>query len=127
MITVTSNIMSDTSNELSAEQRKAAFATWLKPLQPANPTRNTMLTRVAPWRHEFAEAIAAGYTWPQLAKEIAPKPEIGVKTSGDHLRKSVLKAFKDAKEPLPPGIRISHPHKSPPKPGTKSPAPGPRA
>lgn len=89
--------MSDTQDPMSIEERRAVFAAWLKPM----PTRITIMDRIAPWRHQFAKANAAGYTWDQLAKEIATKPEIGVQITGNHLKKCVHLAFRAANERSP--------------------------
>jgi hypothetical protein len=72
------------------------------------PPRDTMLSRIAPWRHEFMQAIAAGYTWAQLAQSVAPQPEIGVTTTAEHLRKCVRAAFALANEPFPGTRRRRH-------------------
>lgn len=95
--------MAETPEIITDEQRKATFATWISTHKPEKPPRQTLITRVAPWRHEFIAAIAQGYSWDQLAKEIAPKPEIGINVTGAHLKRCVYRAFAAAKELVPGG------------------------
>lgn len=86
---------------LADSDRSALFISWLRSVTPARSPKETIVTKVAPWRRHFTDAIAAGYSWRQLAKQVAPKPEIGIKTSAAHLKKCVRKAFIDAGESMP--------------------------
>jgi hypothetical protein len=95
------NSMSDTPiATFTDSDRDDLFAGWLKPLRPARPPRVTLVARIAPWRHHFTKAIEAGFTWDQLAREVATKPEIGVTVSGSHLKKCVSEAYLLAGESL---------------------------
>jgi hypothetical protein len=98
--------MSETpAGPLTDTDRNRLFDTWLKPIQPAKPRLETVVEKLAPWRRQFADAVAAGYTWRQLAEEVAAKPEIGIKISAEHLRKSIFTAFQAAGETTPGQIK----------------------
>jgi hypothetical protein len=103
----TKSDMSDDPKTPTRDQRKAAITSWLSSIPPAHPTKPTLVDRVAPWRLELAEAVAAGYSWTQLAKHVANRPEIGVNVTGDYLKQCVHQAFIQAKETPPAATRTA--------------------
>lgn len=93
--------VNETPTALTDTDRSHLFDTWLKPIKPAKTRHETLVAKLAPWRHQFADAVVAGYTWRQLADEVATKPEIGIKMSAEHLRKCICAAFQAAGETMP--------------------------
>ncbi len=104
--------MSDTPKLLSDAERAAFLSSYLKSVKPANPPKTSAVDRISQWRHDLVGAARQGYTWRQLAREVASKPEIGLDISGDYLKKCVRDAFAAAKESFPPELRISRHHRS---------------
>jgi hypothetical protein len=103
--------MSDTSTAtLTDADRDRVFGAWLKPIKPAKSHKETVPEKLTPWRHQFVGAIAAGYTWEQLATEVATKPEIGMKISAKHLKNSIYAAFKAAGETMPGQTKAKRRH-----------------
>ena len=120
--------MPDTSTNLTREQRKAAVANWLNPIQPAKRQRVTLVDKLSPWRLEFVEAIQAGYSWEQLAKNVAKQPEIGVTITGSYLKQCIREAYVAAKEATPAEARINRsPKKKSATPKSAAPAAKPAA
>jgi hypothetical protein len=109
--------MSDTPvKELTDTERAALFTTWLKPLAPDKPPRESIVAKIAPWRHQFIEARQQGFSWAQLAKEVASKSEIGLKISPGHLKNCVAAAYEMAGEKMANGkekTRKRHRNKKP--------------
>jgi hypothetical protein len=104
--------MSETpTTTLTDTDRSRLFDTWLKPVKPAKVRAETIAEKLAPWRHQFVDAIAAGYTWKQLAIEIATKPEIGLTLSATHLKNSIYAAFAAAGETVPGQSKAKRRHK----------------
>lgn len=97
--------MSDTPKTYSDAERAAFLSGWLKSVKPANPPKPSAVERIGEWRHELVAAVRQGYTWRQLAREVAAKPEIGLTVSGTYLKKCVHDAFVAAKETPPPELR----------------------
>jgi len=85
---------------LTEAERAAKFATWLKPLTPVRSARQATIDKVSPWRKQFVDAQRSGFSWTQLAKEIGPRDDIGVKVSGRTLMEYVIEACRQAGEPL---------------------------
>ena len=79
----------------------ALFESWLKPIEPRHPTDELIVAKIAPFRRQFVAAFKRGYAWDQLAKDVASKPEIGVKVTGRVLQRYVAEAYTKAGESLP--------------------------